>query len=76
MSEGLLNETGMLQLQQDELWSKWVELAFQKLDANGDGYIDLNELVSQLPQDDEVNQKTAKTERILEVLIAAHLTFS
>ena len=56
-----------VQLQQDELWSKWVELAFSKLDSNGDGYIDLNELVSKLPTDDEVKSSTTKTERILEV---------
>ena len=57
-----------VQLQQDELWSKWVELAFSKLDSNGDGYIDLNELVSKLPTDDEVKSSTTKTERILEVV--------
>lgn len=56
-----------MQLQQDELWSKWVEMAFQKLDVNGDGYIDLNELVSKLPVDDEVSTSTSKTERVLEV---------
>lgn len=58
----------LVQLQQDELWSKWVDLAFQKLDINGDGFIDLNELVSKLPVDDDVKGSTAKTERVLEVI--------
>ena len=36
-------------VQQDKLWSRWVEVAFGKLDSNGDGYIDLDELIIRLP---------------------------
>lgn len=39
----------MLQLQKDGEWAKWVDLAFAKLDTNNDGYIDLEELIVQLP---------------------------
>ena len=39
----------MLQLQKDGEWAKWVDLAFAKLDTNDDGYIDLEELIAQLP---------------------------
>ena len=39
----------MAQLQEDHLWSRWVDLAFGKLDSNGDGFIDLEELISRLP---------------------------
>ncbi len=39
----------VLQLQKDGEWAKWVDLAFAKLDTNNDGYIDLEELIVQLP---------------------------
>ena len=39
----------LLQLQKDGEWAKWVDLAFSKLDTNDDGYIDLEELIAQLP---------------------------
>ena len=35
--------------QKDKLWSRWVDVAFSKLDSNGDGYIDLDELIVRLP---------------------------
>lgn len=41
-------------------------MAFQRLDTNGDGFIDLDELIAQLPVDNGGNAKT-KTERLLEV---------
>ena len=40
---------GCAQLQEDHLWTRWVDLAFGKLDSNGDGFIDLEELISRLP---------------------------
>jgi Ca2+-binding EF-hand superfamily protein len=55
-----------LQLQQDVLWEKWVDMAFQKLDSNGDGFIDLEELIAKLPIDDATSAAT-RTERHLEV---------
>ncbi|KAK9813845.1 hypothetical protein WJX73_001529 [Symbiochloris irregularis] len=36
-------------LQEDHLWTRWVDLAFGKLDSNNDGYIDLDELIARLP---------------------------
>ena len=36
-------------MQQDTLWSRWVDIAFGKLDSNGDGFIDLDELLVRLP---------------------------
>ena len=56
----------LMQLQQDNLWSKWVEMAFKKLDSNGDGFIDLDEIISQLPMEDAENV-TTRRERLLEV---------
>ena len=38
-----------MRVQQDNLWSRWVDIAFAKLDGNGDGFIDLEELISRLP---------------------------
>lgn len=52
-------------LQQDVLWEKWVDMAFQKLDSNGDGFIDLEELIAKLPIDDATSAAT-RTERHLE----------
>ncbi|KAK9826177.1 hypothetical protein WJX81_003662 [Elliptochloris bilobata] len=37
------------QLQEDRMWASWMDIAFAKLDANGDGYISLQELLSRLP---------------------------
>lgn len=56
----------LVQLQQDSLWSKWVDMAFQKLDSNGDGFLDLEEIISQLPVEDAENV-TTRRERLLEV---------
>ena len=38
-----------LQLQKDGDWEARVSTAFGKLDSNGDGFIDLEELLAQLP---------------------------
>ncbi len=42
-----------LQLKQDDLWAKWMDVAFSKLDSNGDGYISLDEIVSTVPGSDD-----------------------
>ena len=31
------------------MWASWMDIAFAKLDANGDGFISLQELLSRLP---------------------------
>ncbi len=31
------------------MWASWMDIAFAKLDANGDGYISLEELLARLP---------------------------
>ncbi|KAK9836887.1 hypothetical protein WJX74_010460 [Apatococcus lobatus] len=36
-------------LQQDRLWTHWVDLAFNKFDANGDGFLSLEEILQHLP---------------------------
>ena len=41
------------QLKQDDLWAKWMDVAFSKLDSNGDGYISLDEIVSTVPGSDD-----------------------
>ena len=41
-------------------------MAFQKLDSNGDGFLDLEEIISQLPVEDADNV-TTRRERLLEV---------
>ena len=43
------------QLKQDDLWAKWMDVAFAKLDSNGDGYISLGEIVSTVPGSDDAN---------------------
>lgn len=47
------------QLQEDKLWTEWVEIAFTRFDSNGDGFISLEELLGQLGKDE-------KPERMLE----------
>jgi len=39
------------QLQDDAMWAKWIDLAFNKLDENGDGFISVDEIVKQMPYD-------------------------
>ena len=53
-----------LQLQQDRLWTHWVDLAFNKFDANGDGYLSLEEILHHLPP--ELDGASTQ-DRILEV---------
>eukprot|EP00887_Chlorella_sp_A99_P003430 scaffold7.g3430.t1 len=59
-------------LQNDKLWSYWVQLAWDRLDTNKDGYISLEELMAQLPIDDgssdtgESRAPAAGLERMLE----------
>ena len=67
----LSRSTLYVQLQQDELWSSWVEMAFTKLDSNGDGFIDLEELISKLPVEAETDTAT-RNERLLEVRCIAY----
>ena len=31
------------------MWASWMDIAFAKLDANGDGFISLQELLARLP---------------------------
>ncbi|KAK9855495.1 hypothetical protein WJX84_003622 [Apatococcus fuscideae] len=50
-------------LQQDRLWTQWVDLAFNKFDANGDGFLSLEEILHHLPP--EMDGASAQ-DRILE----------
>ena len=59
----LTNCNGM-QLQKDGDWESRVDAAFAKLDSNGDGYIDLEELLAQLPFETE---ESYDGERLMEV---------
>ena len=60
-------------LQKDSLWSRWVDVAFGKLDSNGDGYIDLDELINRLPM--LTGTDNPEAERVLAVScsLSAHL---
>lgn len=58
-----------LQLQKHGTWDSRVDAAFAKLDSNGDGYIDLEELLAQLPFQTAENYDG---ERLMEVKIAPH----
>ena len=54
----VLTATAHVQLKGDSLWAKWTDVAFSKLDSNGDGFISLDEIVSTMPtsdSDDEYN---------------------
>ncbi len=53
-----------MQLQKDGDWESRVDAAFAKLDSNGDGYIDLEELLAQLPFE---AQESYDGERLMEV---------
>ena len=39
-------------LQNDSQWGYWVQMAFERLDRNGDGWLGLEEIMEQLPQED------------------------
>ena len=54
-----------MQLQKDGDWESRVDAAFAKLDSNGDGYIDLEELLAQLPFETE---ESYDGERLMEVV--------
>ena len=54
-----------MQLQKDGDWETRVDAAFAKLDSNGDGYIDLEELLAQLPFETE---ESYDGERLMEVI--------
>lgn len=60
-----------MQLQQDQLWSRWVDLAFGKLDSNSDGYLDLDELITRLPM--VTGSDNPESERMLSVRAAMAL---
>ncbi len=51
-------------MQKDGDWESRVDAAFAKLDSNGDGYIDLEELLAQLPFE---AQESYDGERLMEV---------
>ena len=53
-----------LQLQKHGAWEDRVDAAFAKLDINGDGYIDLEELLAQLPFQ---TAEAYEGERVMEV---------
>jgi Ca2+-binding EF-hand superfamily protein len=39
-------------LQNDSQWGRWVQTAFDRLDRNADGWLSLEELMQQLPDND------------------------
>ncbi|KAL4446799.1 hypothetical protein ABPG77_008043 [Micractinium sp. CCAP 211/92] len=49
------------QLQNDTQWGQWVQMAFDRLDQNGDGWLSLEEIMQQLPDDG-----SSDAERMLE----------
>ena len=55
------------QLQADGLWAAWVDVAFGRLDANGDGEISLDEILAHLPLLSTDPDDDAASERLLEV---------
>ena len=38
-----------VQVKEDSLWAEWTDVAFSRLDSNGDGFISLDEIVSIMP---------------------------
>ena len=59
----------LAQLQEDRMWASWMDIAFAKLDANGDGYISLEELLSRLPDPalSSTDQSAGEGDRLNEV---------
>lgn len=55
------------QLQADGLWAAWVDVAFARLDANGDGEISLDEILAHLPLLSTDPDDDVASERLLEV---------
>ncbi len=45
------------QLQDDNLWAKWIDVAFSKLDVNGDGFISVDEIVRHMPESHDENDR-------------------
>ncbi len=62
-----LDLCGGMQLQQDRLWTHWVDLAFNKFDANGDGFLSLEEILHHLPP--ELDGASAKIEFLRSALL-------
>jgi Ca2+-binding EF-hand superfamily protein len=58
-----------VQLQQDQLWAKWVDEAFCKLDLNGDGFISMEEIMEKLPLMTTDPDIDLESERLLEVCL-------
>lgn len=52
-------------LQRDTAWEYWVSCAFEKLDRNGDGYIDLNELLEEVPEAKQSSKRLLEARRML-----------
>ena len=54
-------------LQTDSQWAHWVQLAFERLDRNGDGWLGLEELMAELPADDgsTAAERTLEARRML-----------
>eukprot|EP01026_Neomeris_dumetosa_P002941 TRINITY_DN10806_c0_g1_i4.p1 TRINITY_DN10806_c0_g1~~TRINITY_DN10806_c0_g1_i4.p1 ORF type:complete len:597 (-),score=64.72 TRINITY_DN10806_c0_g1_i4:571-2361(-) len=49
-------------------WPQWIESAFQKLDQDGDGFISLDELITELPvsyDDDMTDERLVEAKRML-----------
>lgn len=53
------------QLQENKRWAEWVELAFNKFDANQDGYIGLDELMAQLSEQETQSERLLEAKRML-----------
>jgi calcium-dependent protein kinase len=45
------------QLQNDNMWAKWIDVAFSKLDVNGDGFISVDEIVRHMPESQDESER-------------------
>lgn len=55
-------------LQSDTQWGQWVQMAFDRLDGNGDGWLSLDELIEQLPADGSTDAGALLPMRVLLLL--------